>query len=342
MCGIDYKSEKSVQENRALATMPKIVKDRSVNKQFGTEFNSWFSDRFFGRGVLLKISNIVHKTVSVQSTDKVLVQKDGWLFYKLDNSLRNYANVDLLSEQQLQTIATYLKDIDDWCKRYNKQFVYVVAPDKNKIYGEYIIDVKKINPDSNSRANQLVEYLHKNTKVKVVYPYNDLINKKDKMLLYFKNDTHWNSMGAYIGYTAIMKTLHVKPIDLRKTKEITNVKGDLTNMSSTIKEDAITTYIVPEYQKHFYCDQESTGVKTDTDCKNTSKSSGKRLFTLRDSFSSALGDFYNNTFKTVNYRWRYDMRKEDLEFIKDNADIVILEQVERYIPSLLSQSFPKE
>ena len=35
MCGIDYKSEKSVQENRALATLPKIVKDRSVNKQFG-------------------------------------------------------------------------------------------------------------------------------------------------------------------------------------------------------------------------------------------------------------------------------------------------------------------
>ena len=100
-------------------------------------------------------------------------------------------------------MAQYLSDVDDWATKNGKTFYYVIAPDKNKIYGENIVNINKIRPDSEGRANQVVKYLKDNTTVKVIYPYEALMNNKDKGLLYYKKDTHWNYFGAYFLYFCV-------------------------------------------------------------------------------------------------------------------------------------------
>ena len=62
----------------------------------------------------------------------------------------------------------------------------------------------------------------------------------------------------------------------------------------------------------------------------------------RDSFFSAIVRYFNNTFNSIRYYWRYNITYEDLEYIKNNSDIIILEMVERNLPSLLKYEFPKE
>ena len=332
--------EKSITENRMLAVRPELIThEHKINNKFGIEYDKWFSDRFFGRDTLIKLYGAQSGSAGGL---KVLVEDDNWLFYTDENSLRNFANMDRLSTEQLQQAAAYISNFDDWCKQHNKQFILVIAPDKNKIYGEYITKVEKVYPDTQSRANQLVDYLHANTQVNVLYLYDTLMTHKQDGLLYLKNDTHWNDYGAYIGYKTIMNALNIKPIQFTTTTTQTNPRGDLTKMATNIPADNETSYMSPDITNTAKCTKVSSLVDITT-CTNKHYTTKKSVLTLRDSFSTALERYYTNTFKSVKLLWRYDINEKDLEYIiKNNVDIVILEIIERNIPLLSFQEFPKD
>ena len=331
-------NEKSDTENRALATRPNIIINGKINNKYGTEYDNWFSDRFFGRDILIKLYGT--KSGNKDSA-KVLVEKDNWLFYKSENSLRNFANMDTLSNEQLQNTATYLSQIKNWCEKHNKKFLVVIAPDKNKIYGEHITKIIKKNPDSQSRAIQLTNYLKSNTDVNVIYLYDQMIANKKNGLLYMKNDTHWNDFGAYIGYTEIMKALKLEPIKYKTETLKTNPHGDLTNMAPGVPLDNETIYKFPDFPDNAVCNHDFSSTE-DIICTNKKYTISKRMFTLRDSFSVALGRYYANTFQKIHYRSGYGLSSKDLDYIKNDFDIVILEIVERNIHSLSHHKFPKD
>ncbi|MBR5599186.1 MAG: hypothetical protein IKW39_04010 [Alphaproteobacteria bacterium] len=307
---------------------------------YGANFEKWFNDRFFGRDWLLSINSYAFDVLRTHGNDKVLIGKDGWLFYKGDNSLRNFQNLDLFTDKELKNAVKYLTDINEWAKANGKQFYYMICPDKNKIYSEYLPYVNQINPDSKSRANQLIKYLQENTDVKVIYPYEALHKAKENGLLYRKNDTHWNSLGAYIGYMELMSSI-IKDIEVNiykydKTENKQILKGDLTNMIKNVAEET-SFYNLPMIENESKCNGEDKKSK-DMKCINSNKKF--KVFILRDSFTTSLAPYLNNTFNEVNYRWRHNIKKEDFNNLK-KADIIILEQVERYVIKLKNLSFPK-
>ena len=331
--------EKSITENRMLAVRPELItSEHKINNKFGIEYDKWFSDRFRGRDTLIKLYGAQSSSAGGL---KVLVENDNWLFYTDENSLRNFANMDRLSTEQLQQAAAYISNFDNWCKQHNKQFILVIAPDKNKIYGEYITKVVKVYPDTQSRANQLVDYLHANTQANVLYLYDTLMTHKQDGLLYLKNDTHWNDYGAYIGYKAIMNALNIKPIQFTTTTTQTNPRGDLTKMAPNIPADNDTMYISPNITDTAKCTKDFPSVDIAT-CTNKNYKTKKSMMTLHDSFSIALRQYYSNTFKTSMYKIAHAITHDDLEYIKNNVDVVILEIVERNVSLLSFQEFPKD
>lgn len=330
--------EKSMSENRTLAVRPTLFTDEhKLNNKFGVEYDKWFSDRFFGRGALIKIYN---KQSGVTGSLQVLAENDGWLFLKQSGSLRNFANMDRFTDEQLEQAKNYLTDINNWCKKHNKKFVFFIAPDKNKIYGEHITKVAKKHPDTASRSRQLMEYLHKNSDIVAIYPYDALHADKDIGLLYYKNDTHWNTLGAYTGYKLIMRALNITPIKYNKLNQEKYPTGDLTNMHAGLAMDNTTVYLLPAI--NMFEGACNFSAPQDTHCENTHPVVRASVFTYRDSFSIALGPWYLNTFQSVDFRWRADVRASDLEYIKQNADIVILEMVERNLSGLPYQKFPRD
>ena len=74
----------SSQEKRVLATKPSIIIDNDINEKFGTQFNEWFNDRFFGRDTFIKIfDTISYSLKNIYQNDKALFIKDkGWMFQK--------------------------------------------------------------------------------------------------------------------------------------------------------------------------------------------------------------------------------------------------------------------
>ena len=341
-------ADRSEKENRMLAHYVPFIKEGQINLKYSTNFESWYNDRFFGRDFLINLYSFLEQKLNPNRGNKnVLVGKDGWNFFKGDNSIENFQNVKVFSAEELQRAAQYLASIDEYARKNGKDFYYVICPDKNKIYGEYFpSSIYKTKPDSQSRANQLVRYLQENTKVKVIYLAEVLKEHKKEGLLYFKNDTHWNKWGSYIGYLEIMKEMQKKypklpVLENLKWKKTTHTKGDLTNLLGSSEQDLESIYLEAELAPVQDCKVlRQQGGQKDMFCRNPE---GKLRLTLRgDSFSTALLDYLRHSFKeTLSYR-RYNFTKQDLEDIKKNSDVIILETVERYIPRSVAPVFPVE
>ncbi len=342
------KNPNAVAENRRLAQYkPLFDENYKINNQFGADFDTWFSDRFFLRDKLIEGYDAIHwaLTNSLENSN-VLPGKDNWLFYKDGGAIANFSNLELFSEEELINAKNYLNAINEWAKKHNKKFIYIIAPDKNKIYGEFYPNkYKKKYDDSQSRANQLVRYLKEYTDVKVLYFYDVLHANKDEGLLYFKNDTHWNSHGAYIAYQELMNIYFPNDDKLiaKGVTEYQKLRGDITGMGNNIPEET-SVYLRPSidftHKTLSPSNQEQSGSEA-VQTKNTKPLAKKNIFILQDSFGSEFLPYLASTFQEGLFVWRYSLTASDLENIKENYDVIILEQVERNISLLPSFIFPE-
>jgi len=341
------KEETSPNEKRVLAKYPKLLGENGINTLFGKKVENWFNDRFFGRRFMLSTEEKMKRLIEPhRGNKKVMVGKDGWLFYKGDNSVNNFINKSELSSHQMEKGTEYLIAINNWCKAHNKKFYYVLIPDKHRIYGEYVQYIQKIRPDSESIDNQWVNYIRQHSDVNVIYLYDTLMQHKGSDLLYWKEDTHWNHYGAYIGYKEIINELaenyNIKPYEVTKWKDEVNPNRDLSKMYTYGYRDKDVKYKEPVMaNKSSSCESIDEEDANNTElCYNLKKK--LKAFVLRDSFSTALIPYYAETFGKVKLVWRYDITSENLQEIAAEYDIVILENVARFIPKILNKTFPEE
>lgn len=334
-------SDKSEQENRMLASFPEFITKQGINFKFGDQFNSWFSDRFFLRENLVEAYN---KFFSKTDNKKAFVGKEDWLFYKRDHSIENFKNAILFTEDELKIAADYLSSIDAWCRKNGIDFYFYITPDKNKIYGEYYKKVytKGKKDDQYSRANQLISYLQKNTSVKVLYPYDYFHQHKKTDLLYFKNDTHWNMYGAYLGYKYLLdelnKKMSIPMYKMAKFEIKTNPRGDLTNMIPGVKEN-MTEYKYPVVDLSASDCKDQVPMAGKVVCHN--KKGHKKAYVMGDSFSISLSTYYNVTFAQTTYQKSKNLTVQDLADIKGH-DIFVLERAERILNEFAERYFPKD
>lgn len=346
MSNIDTKTEKSEKENRAFAKYKPFIKNNVINFNFGENFNNWFSDRFYLRNHTIDFNTQLKTLLNTNYKDNTfLLGQENWLFLTSNKSERNYLNLEKFSEEELQKAVDYIASIDRYCKKHNKKFVFVICPDKNKIYGEYYPNyyIKHI-PDSKSRANQLIEALKKNN-VDVVYFYDVLVKNKSTdttKLLYWKDDTHWSKYGAYIAYLELAKHLGIKPATVvlkDKEKHI----GDLSS-KSYFKYNDSQEYINPEVRnKNAQCTQilnkkhNTLKQRGDINCNNKNKINQKILF-YRDSFSINLIPFISENYNNSQFYWTTKVDADEI----NKADIIIFERVERFLYDLPNETPIKE
>ncbi len=325
----------SKKENRKLAQYKSLIKNSGeLNYNFGKDFDNWFNDRFYLKNLLYEINSLTTICNKNWQTTRVLKGDENWLFYKGENSIENYQNSNMFSENELVQITNYLTSINNYCKKRNKKFYFVIAPDKNKIYGEYYPQsIKKVNPDTDSRANQLKNHLQNNTDINVLYLYDTITEHKKENLLYYKTDTHWNHLGAYYGYSEIINTINKDFNNKLTTDKIESISyqefsGDLNKMLPKIlKTKKEQEPIIKTQNENNYCKQTAT-VRDIQSCSN--KESQYNLLMYRDSFTVNLIPYLSKDFKNSKYIWKYDVDKDEI----NNNDIIILETVERLLPKL--------
>ena len=147
--------EKSLKENRMLAKKPQLMKTDELNNAFGSQFETWFNDHFFLRDRLVEVYySAMYRLNRSGRVGQAIVGDEGWLFLASDSYV--YQNTRSYSERQLQNIASYLSDLSDWCHRQGKEFRFIIAPDKERVYGDLQHIYRKIRPDSLNWTWQLI------------------------------------------------------------------------------------------------------------------------------------------------------------------------------------------
>ena len=339
----------SALENRTLNVYKPLftVSDNkpSVNLNYGKDFDKWFNDRFFLRNFYYVLANLKYILADCWENNAVIQAKDNWMFFKLDNNIPIYQNLNLISSSEIKTIVDYFSAVNDYCRLHNKKFYLVIVPDKNKIYGEYMPDyILKKHPDSESNVSMIYDYLKENTDIKVIYPYEYYMNNKHLGLFYYKTDTHWSDLGASYVYDILVKNIredkiNVLPVNYKSYAKYKRVsQGDIQSRIPQIvqrfDEYKYLKYELPKNYEIVYSTvpSENPSWQVPEIVTKNKNLNNKKVLMYRDSFANSLIPFLSNTFGHVVYRWTHQVSKSEI----DNADIVIYEIVERALTDILN------
>ncbi|MCD7780276.1 MAG: hypothetical protein LUH05_06345 [Candidatus Gastranaerophilales bacterium] len=191
---------KSEQENRNLAKWkPLFNKDHSINLDFGKNYESWISDRFGMRSLLISgYQWFQYATVSryYKTSKAYLDKKTNWEF-------RLPIISESLTSKQTDEIIDGLIEFDNFCKKNNIKLYLLVVPKKEYIYMQETF----LSQNNTDNFKEPVEKIKEKTSIPVIYPFNELKEASKKDYIFFKTDHHWTDWGAYTGYKALMKEI---------------------------------------------------------------------------------------------------------------------------------------
>ncbi len=315
------------------------------------KIENYYDNNFGLRNLLIRLNSYIDvKLLKTTSTEKVVMGKDGWLYYGTEgdkNVPDLYRGIIKFTDEELLKIKTNLEERRDYLEAKGIPFILMITPDKESIYPEYYDDrYKKINEET--RLDQLLDYLNENSDLHVVDVREELKSKKSIERLYDKTDTHWNEYGAYFGYEVLMNEVNkylpeIKPKSLDEFDIVKNYKeiggGDLANMLSLPNEFPEEHILVQPKEERKARDM----INTDHNYKllqgaildNPDKSL-PRLLMFRDSFGVKLIPFVGEHFSHSVYQWDPGFNTTLVE--QSNPDIVIHQIVERNLEFLLTDN----
>lgn len=140
--------------------------------------------------------------------NKVIAGKDGFLFLGnyYSQSLDKYRGIYRLPQNTINLYGQKLKEIQNYYESKGIKFLVVIAPNKSSIYSEKLpqwMGDKKINI-----TDDIVSTLELN-KINALDLREILISHKNSAhLLYNRTGSHWNKIGAAIGFEYTIDTLN--------------------------------------------------------------------------------------------------------------------------------------
>lgn len=333
-------------ENRKMATRPVLTLDNY--EHFSLDYTSFFNDNLQFRNNLISLNSAIdYFCFGKSSSDSVIVGKNNWLFYsRIDdgNPISCYQGTNLFSEEELAAIANNCITQRDFLLSQDKEFIIFIAPNKERMYSEFLPD-RYGTPAHNYGVLQIYNYLKANTDLRVVYPFNDLMDAKKHLdeRIWYKTDTHWNYIGGYVGASALMEELGIKMPKVY-SDDITisygnKISGDLAGMLNLSKQ---LRFVDNEYGIEGYNLHNRENLEWDFSGLihyRASDADPRTIYVVRDSFSTHMAPYVGSQFEESYFRRNYSYTYDDL--LASNPDIVVYEIVERYAGTLATFSIQK-
>lgn len=290
-------------------------KDKSGVKGAVDSFTSNLTGKKAGAKAASEVTKKTSGNTYIEST-QVLLGKEDWLFYKSTEDgdpISDYQGINHYDEATMQAVADKLTNERNQFANYGIDFYILSIPNKSSVYPEYMPDTIE-RKDTTSRTDLLMKYLEENTDLNVVDAKPSLVKAKKKKQVYYKSDTHFNQIGAFVTVQALKDKIDGKTDSLKDVKfdkVMNNYSGDLAclcDMQDTFNDDI-------QYQ-------------LDAATVNTKIKSNKRILVIGDSFSEVMQSIMSQYFaevKTVNI-WSFELSLLD----EYKPDIVVWEHAERY------------
>lgn len=337
-------------ENRTLAKMPTFFReDGSLNHEAYGETTRWLEDHIGFREQFVHLcSEIKFRLFRQSPSDRVQIGKDGWYYYTLDNNLQIATGEYPLTDELLEQILYTHVAIRDKLAERGIDYAVLLPVSKVSIYPEHLrLGDGQVHV---TPVDTVADYLEAHSDLKVIRLKEALLAEKDSNQLYFKTDTHWTQMGAYVGYKQIVKQMQAwglcaaDPIQVDLTEaSYTGEFGAMMGVSLGA-EPTLNTVISdpkavenPDPVKHraLWEAQEAFGFRGFNYFENA-EADGPSVMLFGDSMFGGwnLSRLLSESFSSYVYIWDREIRNELLDAIQ--PDMVIYELTERFIDSIPS------
>ena len=186
--------EKSVQENRMLATKPKFRLSSLISGDYDEKFEAYMDDQFVGRDMWRKLKVTVDRIGGSRLENGVYIGTNGQLLEQIEVADENHlaANIKAIksfSESQSK-IPVRMMLVPDAVNVLNHSLPSLAKPeDQTQMFSM----VRKDLGDS-------VEWIDVSTE----------LNKHKTEKIYYKTDHHWTTLGAFYAFQAAAPSLGIE------------------------------------------------------------------------------------------------------------------------------------
>ncbi|MFC2155988.1 hypothetical protein ACFLRB_05825, partial [Acidobacteriota bacterium] len=307
--------------------------------------------------LLIPINNYARiKTFAQSPIPSVMVGKQGWLYLAKQNErndqIEYFRSLTLFSREELQQWKESLEKRRDWLARRGIHYLFVIAANKSTIYPEFLPgSIRRVHKQS--RLDQLLDYMEKNSDIKILDLRPVMFAAKKERLVYHKTDSHWNRYGAFLAYREIMKALSgffedTRPADISNfdIREKEKSGGDLAIMlslqNSIYRDKAFEVEPKsPAYaRKGTPLKEKYPGVSQSViECD---RGTLPNAIMVHDSFANRLKPFLSEHFSRVVYLrdWGLNFYADLIK--KEKPAVVIEEMAERFLLNKILSSPPAE
>lgn len=292
------------------------------------EMGEWFESHFAFRQEFVSAYSFISETIfGTSPVSGVVTGSDGWLFY--EDTVPDYQRTNILTDRQIHNTVRHLELIDEYCEENGMDFLFVIAPNKNTLYPEYMPYYIAAGEGPSNR-DLIREALNDSSVDYIDFGINDTFTDPDAVY-YFRRDSHWNNMGAAIASDAMLQALNIAHHSYMNDPftGVDEHMGDLEQMihpSSVVPETDVFFETMPQFTY-------DAPVESNYDFRIGTKGSGEmNLLMYRDSFGTALLPFMAEPFSHAFFSRSNSCQITDIS--SQQPDILIMEKVERFLDQL--------
>ena len=281
---------------------------------------AWFDTHFAYRDRFVQVQSwLRYELLGVSSLATVWKGRDGWWFFASDGDVEATLNESPFTPVELDVWRETLQRTTDYLAARGIAHVFVIAPGKAEIHPEGLPAGLHPRP-APTRTDQLVETLRARSTVTVVDLRDGLLAARGGSgPLFHRTDTHWNDVGAAVGYRQILGALAGRVAGLTPPVEpggfdivsVPTGTGDLATMLSlegtlaeaerrlTPAQPRRARIVEPRGDHKRFAVPRVVTVVDDPQLP--------RAVVYRDSFGSALVPFLAEHFQRMVTLWEYDV-----------------------------------
>ena len=186
--------EKSVQENRMLATKPKFRLSSLISGDYDEKFEAYMDDQFVGRDMWRKLKVTVDRIGGSRLENGVYIGTNGQLLEQIEVADENH-------------LAANIKAIKSFSESQSKIPVrMMLVPDAANVLNHSLPSLA--NPEDQTQMFSMVrkdlgdsvEWIDVSTE----------LNKHKTEKIYYKTDHHWTTLGAFYAFQAAAPSLGIE------------------------------------------------------------------------------------------------------------------------------------
>lgn len=186
--------EKSVQENRMLATKPKFRLSSLISGDYDEKFEAYMDDQFVGRDMWRKLKVTVDRIGGSRLENGVYIGTNGQLLEQIEVADKNH-------------LAANIKAIKSFSESHSKIPVrMMLVPDAANVLNHSLPALAK--PEDQTQMFSMVrkdlgdsvEWIDVSTE----------LNKHKTEKIYYKTDHHWTTLGAFYAFQATAPSLGIE------------------------------------------------------------------------------------------------------------------------------------